>query len=155
MAGISKRERVDRVLAANARIQANLGVDSTLEERVEARRKWVDMLAKIYEIDPARAMSLKGDDEFDAQSIVGKMVKAVSKSGNEDERLELIDRISSVFSRSHELFPLEFVLESFQQIGIQLDVKWNVDGWVVCDFATMEDDTRPTVREALTHYLNS
>lgn len=155
MAGITKRERVDRILAENSKIQASLGIDSTPEERVEARRKWVEMLAKIYEIDPARAMSLKGDDEFDAQSIVGKMVKAVAQSEDQDEVLELRDRISSVFSKSHELFPLEFVLESFQQIGIQLDVQWNIDGWVVCDFATMEDDTRPTVREALTHYLNS
>jgi len=46
------REQIDELLQQNATIQANLGEDSTAEEREEAKRKWMELAKKIREIDP-------------------------------------------------------------------------------------------------------
>jgi len=46
------REQIDELLRQNATIQANLGTDSTPEEREEAKRKWMELAKKIREIDP-------------------------------------------------------------------------------------------------------
>jgi len=46
------REQIDELLRQNATIQANLGTDSTPEERVEAKRQWMELAKKISDIDP-------------------------------------------------------------------------------------------------------
>jgi antitoxin component of MazEF toxin-antitoxin module len=46
------REQIDELLQQNATIQANLGTDSTTEEREEAKRKWMELAKQIREIDP-------------------------------------------------------------------------------------------------------
>jgi low affinity Fe/Cu permease len=46
------REQIDELLQQNATIQANLGIDSTTEEREEAKRKWMELAKQIREIDP-------------------------------------------------------------------------------------------------------
>ena len=46
------REQIDELLQQNATIQANLGEDSTAEEREEAKRKWMELAKQIREIDP-------------------------------------------------------------------------------------------------------
>ena len=46
------REQIDELLQQNATIQANLGIDSTAEEREEAKRKWMELAKQIREIDP-------------------------------------------------------------------------------------------------------
>ena len=43
---------IDELLQQNATIQANLGTDSTTEEREEAKRKWMELAKQIREIDP-------------------------------------------------------------------------------------------------------
>jgi hypothetical protein len=46
------REQIDELLQQNATIQANLGTESTAEEREEAKRKWMELAKQIREIDP-------------------------------------------------------------------------------------------------------
>lgn len=46
------REQIDELLQQNATIQANLGIESTTEEREEAKRKWMELAKQIREIDP-------------------------------------------------------------------------------------------------------
>ena len=46
------REQIDELLKQNATIQANLGIESTAEERAEAKRQWMELAKKINEIDP-------------------------------------------------------------------------------------------------------
>ena len=46
------RAQIDELLHQNATIQANLGTDSTTEERAEAKRQWMELAKKINEIDP-------------------------------------------------------------------------------------------------------
>ena len=46
------REQIDELLQQNATIQANLGIESTAEEREEAKRKWMELAKQIREIDP-------------------------------------------------------------------------------------------------------
>jgi low affinity Fe/Cu permease len=46
------REQIDELLQKNATIQANLGTESTTEEREEAKRKWMELAKQIREIDP-------------------------------------------------------------------------------------------------------
>jgi hypothetical protein len=46
------REQIDELLQQNATIQANLGTESTTEEREEAKRKWMELAKQIREIDP-------------------------------------------------------------------------------------------------------
>jgi hypothetical protein len=46
------REQIDELLQQNATIQANLGTDSTAEEREEAKRQWMELAKQIREIDP-------------------------------------------------------------------------------------------------------
>lgn len=46
------RAQIDELLRHNATIQANLGTDSTPEERVEAKRQWMELAKQISEIDP-------------------------------------------------------------------------------------------------------
>ena len=46
------REQIDELLQQNATIQSNLGIDSTTEEREEAKRKWMELAKQIREIDP-------------------------------------------------------------------------------------------------------
>lgn len=46
------REQIDELLQQNATIQANLGTESTSEEREEAKRKWMELAKQIREIDP-------------------------------------------------------------------------------------------------------
>ena len=46
------REQIDELLQQNATIQANLGTESTGEEREEAKRKWMELAKQIREIDP-------------------------------------------------------------------------------------------------------
>lgn len=46
------REQIDELLQQNATIQANLGTDSTTEEREEAKRQWMELAKQIREIDP-------------------------------------------------------------------------------------------------------
>ena len=46
------REQIDELLQQNATIQANLGIESTSEEREEAKRKWMELAKQIREIDP-------------------------------------------------------------------------------------------------------
>lgn len=46
------RSEIDKLLQANASIQCNLGIESTKEERQEAKRKWMELAKKIKELDP-------------------------------------------------------------------------------------------------------
>ena len=46
------RAQIDELLQQNATIQANLGIESTAEEREEAKRKWMELAKQIREIDP-------------------------------------------------------------------------------------------------------
>jgi len=46
------RAQIDELLQQNATIQANLGIESTAEERAEAKRQWMELAKKINEIDP-------------------------------------------------------------------------------------------------------
>ena len=46
------RAQIDELLQQNATIQANLGIESTSEERAEAKRQWMELAKKINEIDP-------------------------------------------------------------------------------------------------------
>jgi len=46
------REQIDELLQQNATIQANLGTESTAEEREEAKRQWMELAKQIREIDP-------------------------------------------------------------------------------------------------------
>jgi len=46
------RKQIDELLQQNAKIQANLGIESTTEEREEAKRKWMELAKQIREIDP-------------------------------------------------------------------------------------------------------
>ena len=46
------REQIDELLQQNATIQANLEIESTAEEREEAKRKWKELAKQIREIDP-------------------------------------------------------------------------------------------------------
>ena len=46
------RAEIDELLQQNATIQANLGTESTTEERAEAKRQWMELAKKINEIDP-------------------------------------------------------------------------------------------------------
>lgn len=46
------RAQIDELLKQNATIQANLGIESTAEERSEAKRQWMELAKKINEIDP-------------------------------------------------------------------------------------------------------
>ena len=46
------REQIDELLQQNATIQANLEIESTAEEREEAKRKWMELAKQIREIDP-------------------------------------------------------------------------------------------------------
>jgi low affinity Fe/Cu permease len=46
------REQIDELLQQNATIQANLGTESTTEEREEAKRQWMELAKQIREIDP-------------------------------------------------------------------------------------------------------
>ena len=45
------KEKIDDLLRQNASIQANLGTDSTDEERKEADNKWKVIAAKIKTLD--------------------------------------------------------------------------------------------------------
>ena len=46
------RQKIDELLHENAVIQANLGTESTAEERAEAKRQWMELAKKINDIDP-------------------------------------------------------------------------------------------------------
>ena len=46
------REQIDELLQQNATIQANLGTESTAEEREETKRQWMELAKQIREIDP-------------------------------------------------------------------------------------------------------
>ena len=46
------RAQIDELLQQNATIQANLGTESTTEERDEAKRQWMELAKQIREIDP-------------------------------------------------------------------------------------------------------
>lgn len=46
------KSAIDELLQQNATIQANLGTESTSEEREEAKRKWMELAKQIREIDP-------------------------------------------------------------------------------------------------------
>ena len=46
------RKQIDELLHRNALIQCNLGIDSTKEERQEAKRKWMELAVQIRDIDP-------------------------------------------------------------------------------------------------------
>lgn len=52
------REEIDRLLKRNARRQANLGLDSTEEEKLRAAKLWEDDLIEIAKLDPQFAESL-------------------------------------------------------------------------------------------------
>lgn len=52
------REEIDRLLKRNARRQANLGLDSTDEEKLRAAKLWEDDLIEIAKLDPQFAESL-------------------------------------------------------------------------------------------------
>lgn len=45
------KEKIDDLLRENASIQANLGIDSTDEERKTANDKWMEIAAKIKNLD--------------------------------------------------------------------------------------------------------
>ena len=46
------RRQIDALLQKNATIQANLGTESTPEERKEAKEKWMELARQIKSIDP-------------------------------------------------------------------------------------------------------
>lgn len=52
------REEIDRLLKRNARRQANLGIDSTEEEKLSAAKLWEDDLIEIAKLDSQFAESL-------------------------------------------------------------------------------------------------
>lgn len=49
------RSKIDDILRRNAAVQANLGKDSTEEERHLADRYWLNMLEEIRILDPEYA----------------------------------------------------------------------------------------------------
>lgn len=57
------REEIDRLLKRNARRQANLGLDSTDEEKLRAAKLWEDDLIEIAKLDPQFAESLHAQDQ--------------------------------------------------------------------------------------------
>lgn len=57
------REEIDRLLKRNARRQANLGLDSTDEEKLRAAKLWEDDLIEISKLDPQFAESLHAQDQ--------------------------------------------------------------------------------------------
>tara|TARA_R110000787_G_scaffold260090_1_gene365344 strand:- start:296 stop:532 length:237 start_codon:yes stop_codon:yes gene_type:complete len=60
----AKRAIIDHYLQKNASLQANLGTDSTDEERLLAKRLWVsDLLPEIAKQDPEFAHKLHAQDD--------------------------------------------------------------------------------------------
>ena len=58
------REIIDGYLKKNARLQSNLGKDSTDEERLRAKRIWeTDYLLEISKLDPEFAHKLHAQDD--------------------------------------------------------------------------------------------
>jgi hypothetical protein len=53
------REEIDRLLKSNAKIQANLGLESTEEERLRAVELWQHYLVQIAKLDPEFAEVLE------------------------------------------------------------------------------------------------
>lgn len=172
MAGITKRERVDRILAANAKDVAALGIDSTPEEKIDVNRKWAERLAKIFTIDPVRATGLKGSEEIDIEGIVGRMIEeyAAIEDKITSDANELSERIWSIFSQSHQLFPFEFVLESLVKLELDVAVfsgggKYSIstkgmvgaggDNFTSLTHVLDNEDWFDTPRKALTHFFNS
>jgi hypothetical protein len=56
------REEIDRLLKGNARRQANLGIESTDEERLRAVKLWNNDLIEIAKLDPELAQTLNAQD---------------------------------------------------------------------------------------------
>jgi hypothetical protein len=56
------REEIDRLLKGNARRQANLGLESTDEERLRAIKLWNNDLIEIAKLDPELAQTLNAQD---------------------------------------------------------------------------------------------
>jgi hypothetical protein len=56
------REEIDRLLKSNARRQANLGLESTDEERLRAIKLWNNDLIEIAKLDPELAQTLNAQD---------------------------------------------------------------------------------------------
>jgi len=56
------REEIDRLLKGNARRQANLGLESTDEERLRAVKLWNNDLIEIAKLDPELAQTLNAQD---------------------------------------------------------------------------------------------
>ena len=56
------REEIDRLLKRNAKRQANLGTDSTEEERLRAAKLWENDLIEIGKLDKEFAESLHAQD---------------------------------------------------------------------------------------------
>jgi len=56
------REEIDRILKGNARRQANLGLESTDEERLRAVKLWNNDLIEIAKLDPELAQTLNAQD---------------------------------------------------------------------------------------------
>lgn len=59
---IGIRESIDSILKRNAKRQANLGIDSTEEERVRAEKLWQNDLIEIGKLDKEFAESLHAQD---------------------------------------------------------------------------------------------
>jgi hypothetical protein len=45
------RKQIDDLLHQNAILQSNLGIDSTKEERTEAKKKWMELAMQIRDLD--------------------------------------------------------------------------------------------------------
>ena len=57
------REEIDRLLKRNASRQANLGIESTDEERKGAAKLWESDLMEIAKLDPQLAETLHAQDQ--------------------------------------------------------------------------------------------
>lgn len=163
MPGITKKARIDRILERNSKRQAQLGVDSTFEERQAANEAWLEDLAEIFRIDPVRAQSFVGANDFNPVKAVSKMVSEYCKlieAGTDIEKAgEIREKVEYIFAQSHNLFPFEFVLESLTGLGESDLELYTFEGlWYMGKFRPDEldtDDWKPSPREALTKYLNS
>lgn len=54
-----KREQIDNLLREMATLFTNLGTDSTLEEIQSAYKKENELIDKIAELDPEKALSIR------------------------------------------------------------------------------------------------
>lgn len=171
----TKTERIDALLADNAKVQAQLGADSTPEEKREAKEYWMMCLGEIAMIDKAKAVSLAGNDDFSLEAYIKNLLSWRTrhlKQNATDKANASESRIIEIFKQSSANFSLEFVLETLDTLGLDASILPDgIGNWAmpnsrrsqVCtepsdlhmNFFVMEHQWCKTVREALTQYLEA